>query len=299
MNIDTYHLWTAVATPFFPDGSIDFPSLENLVIDQERAGNGIMLLGSTGEAISLSLEEREMVAAFVAHLKLSVPVVVGVPGAHLQEVLGWIRYCEGLPLFGYQMLTPIYTRPGRYGQTAWFQALLNETSRPCMLYNVPHRTGCQLSLDTVLDLLEYPHLWAIKEASGSDAVLRALLEKAPRLKLFSGCDDLIAHQISLGAYGVVSVMSNGWPEATQRFVKECYDKKIEGETALWKEAAQAANINNPVSVKLLLHLQGKIAYPKVRTPLDVRDVPGVEALVEADRKVAEWWAEVVLEKELV
>jgi len=278
--------------PLFPDGSIDFPSLENLVINQERAGNGIMILGSTGEAISLSLEEREMIAAFVAHLDLSVPVVTGVPGANLEEVLGWVRYCEGLPLSGYQMLTPIYTRPGRYGQTAWFQALLAETSRPCMLYNVPHRSGCQLSLDTVLDLLEFPHFWAIKEASGSDAVINALLEKAPSIKLFSGCDDLIAHHMSLGAYGVVSVMSNGWPEATHRFVKDCFYKKTCEDTALWKEVALVANVNNPVSSKLLLHLQGKIAHNKVRTPLDVRDVAGVEALVEADRKVAEWVAAV-------
>jgi len=286
--IDRYHLWTAVVTPFFPDGSIDFSSLENLIIDQERAGNGIMLLGSTGEAIALSLEEREMVAAFAANLDLTVPLFVGVPGANFEEVLGWMRYCEGLAISGYQMLTPIYSRPGRYGQTAWFKALLEETKRPCMLYNVPHRSGCQLSIETVMDLLEYPNLWSIKEASGSDTVINTLLEQAPTLKLFSGCDDLIAHHISMGVYGVVSVISNVWPEATLRFVMDCLQNQTVDGAALWEMAAKAVNINNPVSAKLLLHLQGRIAHNTVRLPLDVRDGAQAKDLGVIDKQITDW-----------
>ncbi len=99
-NVTKYSLWTAVVTPMFPEGSIDFDSLKNLLEFQEKANNGVVLLGSTGEGLSLGLDEKKRVLEFAISLELKIPLMVGVPGFDLTQTLDWIDYCETSSLCG-------------------------------------------------------------------------------------------------------------------------------------------------------------------------------------------------------
>lgn len=283
-----YSTWTATVTPLKEDGCFDKASLEGLLRQQEGAGNGIVLLGSTGEALSFSEEEKKEIALFVTTLDLAVPVLLGIGGFRLEEQLSWISYAENLAFDGYLLVTPIYTRPGRHGQTHWFSTLLNATKKPCMLYNVPHRSGCKLSIDTVRDLVDHPNLWAIKEAGGSHEEMHNLVETFPSIDVFTGCDELIADHIALGAKGVVSVMANAWPKAVHQYVEMCLLKEEQGCRSLWMQAANTVNTNNPVALKQLLKMQGRIETLLTRPPLHADDVVKNDELACIDCLVNAW-----------
>ncbi len=223
-EIDKIKVWTPLVTPFFDDGTIDYSSLENLVADQVMVGNGILLLGSTGEALSLSVEEKKEIVDFVCKLESSVPILVGVGGYQLDSQLDWLEFCSQYPIAGYLLVTPIYMRPERYGQTAWFQALLNSAQRPCMLYNIPSRSGKSLCPETVHDLNDHPNFWAMKESSGSVENIHVYRKMAPNIRFYGGCDELFEEFAQVGVAGYVPAMANIWPKQVAEYADECLDR---------------------------------------------------------------------------
>ncbi|MEX2600449.1 MAG: dihydrodipicolinate synthase family protein, partial [Balneolaceae bacterium] len=120
-------LWTALITPMKEDGSVDYEDLERLVYRQEKAGNGILLIGSTGEGLALEDSERLEIVTFVTGLDLKVPVMAGVGGFNLEAQKSWVRTCNELGTDALLLVAPLYSKPGPLGQTEWFRALL-ETS---------------------------------------------------------------------------------------------------------------------------------------------------------------------------
>ena len=149
-------LYTALITPFDISGeNIDYKSLENLVRMQEHAQNGIVLLGSTGEGLSLCDHERRKLVEFVISLKPRTQILVGVPSFNLPAALSWLDFCRNLPLDGYLMATPMYTKPGALGQSAWFEKLLNHAAHKVMLYNIPGRSGVKLHPEAVKHLSKH------------------------------------------------------------------------------------------------------------------------------------------------
>ncbi|MFZ9035880.1 MAG: dihydrodipicolinate synthase family protein, partial [Francisellaceae bacterium] len=161
-----HSLYTAIITPMRDDGNIDFISFKNLLEIQQKADCGVVILGSTGESLAIDDKEKRQIVHFVMALNLSIPVIVGVGGYQLQQQLDWIDFCNSYHISGYLLVTPLYAKPGTKGQSQWFEALLDASDKPCMLYNVPSRTGIHLSDETLSALKHHPRLWALKEASG-------------------------------------------------------------------------------------------------------------------------------------
>ena len=280
-------LFTALVTPFNESGSVDYPSLDALIKEQVRVGNALLLLGSTGEGLALTTQEKLNLLRHVCEQNLPVPILVGVGGFQLEETLDWLKACEALPIDGYLMVTPIYARPGPQGQVEWFQKLLDAVSKPCMLYNVPARTGCSLELEVLQKLKNHSNLWALKEASGSQEQFRAYRDAAPEISFFCGNDDLMPILATEGAKGLVSVMANTWPEATNRYVQLALQNKIGKDNAL-APAIQSVNKRNPVSAKVLLHATNQIRTPMLRAPLSIEDGSSPNELLERHLEVERW-----------
>jgi len=285
--LNRFPLWTALVTPLVPGGGIDYHGLERLLLEQQTAGNGIVLLGSTGEGANLGRKDRENVLRFATGLELSVPLMVGVDGLQLEETLAWMDFYEGLAIDAYLMVTPLYAKPGAEGQRRWFEALLERSSRPCMLYNVPSRTGCSLSIDALMALQGHPLFWSIKEASGDLERFSAYVERLPQIAVFSGDDVLFPEQAARGAHGLISVMANVWPTATTDFVRLALAGEADARRAKLVQGAQALfSAANPVPVKHLLHAKGWICSAEVRPPLHSSDMKRTELLLELDQLIA-------------
>ena len=281
-------LYTALVTPFDSAENIDYKSLEKLVRAQERAQNGIVLLGSTGESLSLCDHERRKLVEFVLSLKPTTQIIVGVPSYNLRAALSWLDFCRDLPLDGYLMTTPMYTKPGVLGQSAWFETLLNQATHKAMLYNIPGRSGVKLYPEVLKNLSKHERLWAIKDSSGGVESLIEYREAAPHVDIFCGDDYLMPAVAAHGAQGLVSVLSNAWPEATRRYVAQALSN-TKFETLSWWQAGRAvSNASNPVPIKALLKDLGFITSDHVRLPLSIKDLPSRQILLALHEKLQNW-----------
>jgi 4-hydroxy-tetrahydrodipicolinate synthase len=293
MNLNHFPLWTAIITPMQDDGCVDFESFANLLKDQNDANNGVLLLGSTGEALNLDSEEKKDILHFALEQKLNIPLMVGVGGINQKETLNWISYLESLPVHSYLLVTPPYSKPGPVGQTNWFKTLLGACTRPCVLYNVPGRTGTSLSLDSIEELKAHPLFFGIKEASGSTEDFKNYFDKAPGKTLFCGDDALLAEFSKLGARGLISVASNVWPKATRLYVDLALENKLtKEEVELWKNSSEALFLtSNPVPTKVLLKQIGKIKTSNVKPPLSNEEKFDWNKLNTVHAAITNWYYE--------
>lgn len=287
-------LWTAVITPLNQQGQVDLKSFENLLREQEEAKNGVVILGSTGEALNLGLEEKKEIVNFADKLRLSTPVMIGVGGHHLESTLEWVNFLESKKnLNAYLLVTPLYAKPGTEGQYHWFKALLDQSTRPCMLYNVPGRTGVSMSPQACHRLANHPNFWSIKEASGSVEKFKEYREitKATGQLLFSGDDAMTPEFAPHGCFGLVSVASNVWPNATHLYVNLATSGKLtKEEKVLWEQATQALfSASNPIPTKAILFSQGRIQSALLRAPLHIEDLREMGVLHQADQKISNWF----------
>lgn len=293
MNLNQFPLWTAVVTPLLDNGSVDFESLTTVINDQNEAHNGLLILGSTAEALNLNLAARKSIIEHVVKLKPSSPIMVGVGGNLLDEQKEWISYLETLPIHAYLLVTPHYAKPGAKGQYEWFKALMDHSTRPCMLYNVPGRTAVAMSTETVQRLNTHKNFWAIKEASGSVEKFKEYLTAAGGKGVYCGDDALMPDFADAGSVGLVSVASNAWPKATHLYVEQSLNKTIK-EKEMWSRASNSLFVcSNPVPVKRLMFEQGKIKSPKMISPLSHEDMISATPVLDANKEIEAW-----LKKEL-
>lgn len=293
-DINSTPLWTAIVTPMNQDATVDFESFEQILREQEKAGNGVVILGSTGEALNLGKDECKKVLEFGLSLKLNVPVMTGIGGFNQKDTLEYVRYLNTLQgLDAYLVVTPLYAKPGEHGQTEWFKAILDLAVHPCMLYNVPGRTGVKMNFNAIRNLKDHKNFWAIKEASGSVEDFKKYGEMAPKARMYSGDDGLVPDFAPHRCAGLVSVASNSWPLETRAYVVKALENKMSApEIDLWKKACDTLFIAaNPVPVKNLMHAQGKIKTNVLRSPLDARDLADNAPVLEADKKVKSWYKE--------
>lgn len=282
-------LYTAIVTPFDEAGGVNFTEMETLLRTQEKAGNGVVILGSTGEGMALREEERVELVQKTAALGLKVPVLVGAQGFQLEQTIAFLRLIDSLDIQGYLMPVPLYAKPGLEGQTEWFNALLNAVSKPCMIYNVPSRAGVKLHPEVLRRISSHPNAWAVKEASGSITDFQAYRKAAPSLAFYSGDDSLMPAFAREGAVGLVSVASNAWPIETNRFVRLCLEGKSDPCSELWEKASESLfTASNPVPIKALLHRQGRIQNGRVRPPLNEKDLLSASLLEHWDREIRAW-----------
>lgn len=293
MKINDYTLWTAIITPMNADATVDYSSFEKILRDQEKAQNGIVVLGSTGEALNLCREEAKRILDFTLSLKLNVPIMTGIGGFNQKETLQYITYLNSLPLDAYLAVTPLYAKPGEHGQTEWFKAILDHSNKPCMLYNVPGRTGVKMNFGAVLNLASHKNFWAIKEASGSVLDFKQYRMANPNARVYSGDDGMLPDFVPEGCAGLVSVAGNCWAFETNLYVKKALAQKLSTkEIELWKRACDSLFIAaNPIPVKNLMHVQGKIKTNVLRSPLSHKDFSDNKEVINADTIIKKWFEE--------
>ncbi len=290
MNLKDHNLWTALVTPMKSDGSIEFEDLEFLVRKQEEAGNGILLIGSTGEGLALDEDDKRSVIYFVKGLNPSVPIMAGVGGFNLENQVSWIKDCTQEGVDAFLLVTPLYAKPGLHGQVHWFQKLMDASGKPCMLYNIPSRTGSKLQPEALEMLSSHEKLWAVKEASGNIAEYEQFRKTTPDVPLYSGDDGLLPYFSVSGCNGLVSVAANVWPEETSRYTKLCLANETETIFPVWNNAVKALfSAPNPVPAKVLLAHKKWIKYDTVRPPLSTLEVANIEPLLAADKKIRQWF----------
>lgn len=288
-RLSSFSCWTALITPFLQNGEIDYASLEKLLKMQDEAQNGILLLGSTGESMSLSLEERKEVLNFALRQNLKSPLMAGVGGINLKEMEVWVNYLNTLDLDAYLMVTPLYSKPGAKGQEHWFRTLLGSASKPCMLYNIPGRSGISLNFQTVFNIRDQKNFWAIKEASGRVDDFTKYRDSAPHIKIYSGDDGMLPQFIPSGCYGVVSVASNVWPKETHQYAKKSLNGDFKDFYPVWTKApSELFSASNPIPVKSLMAQLGIISSPILRAPLTHEDLPSMEPVMKAHEMIKQW-----------
>lgn len=290
MDLTDTTLWTALVTPMKENGDINRDELATLIHKQNEAGNGVLVLGSTGEGLALSLEDKKEVVKTASSLNIDVPLMAGVGGFNLRTQLEWIEYCDQFEIDSYLLVTPLYAKPNVKGQIQWFDSLMDAADKPCMLYNVPSRTGVKMHPDALEAVSDNPNLYALKEASGSIYDYQEFRKRVPEVPIYSGDDGLTPFFAAAGCTGLVSVMANVWPKATHRYVEWCLDGRGPELLPLWQECSDALfTASNPIPTKVLLAQKGWIETPTLRAPLTAEEIEDPQYLLEADQRIADWY----------
>jgi 4-hydroxy-tetrahydrodipicolinate synthase len=212
--------YTALVTPFQKDGRLDEPAFRRLVRLQLKGGvSGLVPCGSTGEAATLTHEEsRRVVELTLEETQGALPVIAGVGTNATWKALELAREAETLGADALLLLAPYYNKPTQEGLYAHFRAVCDSTRLPAVLYNIPGRTAVNVAPATIARLAkDCPNLVAVKEAAGSLDQVSEILVRAPQgFTVLSGDDSLTLPMMSVGARGVVSVLSNVAPKATRQ-----------------------------------------------------------------------------------
>lgn len=212
---------TALITPF-SEGKIDFPALERLIERQIEAGiSALVIGGTTGEAATLSDEERYELYAF-AKEKIGgrCALMLGTGTNDTRVAIKHTRFAEGLGCDGALLVTPYYNKGTERGVVCHYRAIAESTTLPLMLYNVPSRTGVNMSRATLENLSEVENIVAIKEASDSADRLVEIAAMGDKMRLYAGNDTQLFTALSLGGMGVISVVSNIAPRRMMKIYKD-------------------------------------------------------------------------------
>jgi 4-hydroxy-tetrahydrodipicolinate synthase len=214
----------AIVTPFRKDGSLDFNSLGKLLEHIIKGGvDYVVPLGTTGESVVLTKDEKKAVVNFVTDTVAGrIPVVVGIGGNNTQEVLDAVTGFDFTGVDGLLSVSPYYNKPSQQGIYAHFKAIAGVSPVPVILYNVPGRTGSNITAETTVRLAhDVNNIVAVKEASGSFAqVMQIVMHKPKDFEVLSGDDLLTFPMMALGVTGVISVVANACPADFSNMVKQ-------------------------------------------------------------------------------
>ncbi len=281
----------ALVTPFHEDGSINFEKLEELLEWHIANGtDGILVLGTTGESTTMSHEEDDSVVYFTMKVvNHRVPVIAGSGSNDTQTQIDKSRKYDHMGVDALLCITPYYNKANQQGMIYHFTKVADQVSCPIILYNVPGRTGCGLSVKAVEQLSEHPRICGIKEASGdiSYAVNISHLIRDDFV-MFSGNDDIIVPMMSLGASGVISVLANTNPRETHEMVSLFQQGDIKGSLALQQKYLDLIHSLfcevNPIPVKEALNAMG-MGVGGYRLPLYPMEEANRQRLYNSMRKV--------------
>lgn len=274
MNFNLNGSGVALVTPFDREGQIDHAALRGMVDFMVDGGiNFIVALGTTAETPALSKKDRESVLDTIrGHLNGRIPLVLGMGGNDTHELMDHIRSFDLTGVDAFLSVTPYYNRPSQEGLYQHYAQVAQLTDLPIILYNVPMRTGCNLSADTTLRLAgDFPNIVGTKEASGDFGQIADILRNRPGgFKVYSGDDLLSLPFISLGADGVISVVANAFPKAFSEMVKMALDGNYQ-QARVWHEqllpfVKHIFQEGSPSGVKAILARRGMI-QPHLRLPL--------------------------------
>ncbi|MBP3310316.1 MAG: 4-hydroxy-tetrahydrodipicolinate synthase [Ruminococcus sp.] len=263
----------AIITPMNEDGSINFSVLGEMIDDQIANGtDAVVICGTTGEASTMSDEEHlECIRFAVEKTAKRVPVIAGTGSNDTAYAVKLSKEAEEVGADGLLLVTPYYNKTTQKGLIAHFTAIADAVNIPVILYNIPGRTGMNMEVSTIKELANHKNIVAVKEASGNISYAAKLIaECGDVIDVYSGNDDMIVPLMSLGAKGVISVLSHVIPKQTHDMVQYCLDNNYAEATKLQIEYLDLINNLfievNPIPAKAALNMMGINAGP-CRLPL--------------------------------
>jgi 4-hydroxy-tetrahydrodipicolinate synthase len=280
----------AIVTPFKNDSSIDFAALGR-VIDHVINGGVcyIVALGTTGESVTLSREEKKAIISYVVEaVDNRVPVVCGIGGNNTQEVINAIRHADLSGVDGILSVVPYYNKPTQRGLFQHFKEIATCSTVPVMIYNVPGRTACNISADTCLELAHScENIVAVKEASADlTQIMKIIKGKPENFLVISGDDMLTIPIIAAGGSGVISVLANAFPAQTCDLINQALKNNFKSAREVQFRFLEMIELlfveGNPAGVKDMLSIMN-LCHNYVRLPL----VPVTRAIHTRIQKAVE------------
>ena len=270
-KIDLTGCGTALITPF-KNGEVDYEAFAALVDRQVEAGIDFLVpLGTTGETPCLEDDERIKVLQIAKEHSQGRPVVVGGGTNSLQHTIRSMQMLEPYGVDAFLIVVPYYNKPTQEGQYQYFKAVAEATEKPIVLYNVPGRTGANMTAETCLRLAQIPNIVAVKEASGNREQIEAILAGAPEgFQVLSGNDDDTLWMMKQGGAGIISVASNVAPGLLAEFTGAIRKGEMEKAEALNEKLTPLFNNcfveSNPIPAKAAMAAMGLIEN-ELRLPL--------------------------------
>lgn len=216
----------AIVTPMNPDGSINFDKLGTLIdFNIDNGTDAIVICGTTGESATMTDDEHiECIRYAVEKTAHRVPVIAGTGSNHTDYAVNLSKKAEELGADAILVVTPYYNKTSQNGLIKHFTTIANAVSIPMIVYNVPSRTGVNISVETYVELSKVENIVAVKEASGNiSQIAKIAAACGDDLAIYSGCDDQIVPIMALGGKGVISVLSNCMPFETHEICQLCLD----------------------------------------------------------------------------
>ncbi len=270
----------AIITPFKADGTVDHSALRTVIDHIINGGvEYLVSLGTTGEAATLSSDEKKAVwETTVAHVNGRVPIVAGIGGNSTSGVLNDLKKFDSAGFDAVLSVCPYYNKPIQEGIYQHYKAIAEESVLPVILYNIPGRTGINMTAETTLRLAhDFRNIIAMKEASGNFEQFNKIIKDKPEDFLFiSGDDPITLPLIAMGAAGVISVIGNAVPGIFSTMVRMCLDGKFIEAQPLHHSLTEFTSLcfaeGNPGGIKAAMKILG-ICGQEMRLPLvNVSDI---------------------------
>lgn len=262
----------AIVTPF-QDGRVDYTAFTRLIELQIISGtDAIIVCGTTGEAATLTPEERTEVIRFcVERVDGRIPVIAGTGSNNTETAIHLSREAEALGVDGLLIVTPYYNKTSQAGLVAHYGAICEQVHIPVIVYNVPSRTGVNVLPSTMKSIMEEcENVVGIKEASGNIEQIVNLADLCPKLDIYSGNDDHILPVLSVGGKGVISTIANVVPSEVHNLCMAFFAGKLDIARKLqfsllpiWKAAFSETN---PIPIKTMMHMM-ELCSDELRLPL--------------------------------
>jgi 4-hydroxy-tetrahydrodipicolinate synthase len=264
----------ALVTPFHSDGSIDFKSLKKLInFLITNKVDYLVPMGTTGESVTLSKDEKKAVFDFVLEVNNDrLPVVAGIGGNNTREVCDSLKHFDKTGFSAVLSVAPYYNKPNQEGLFQHYKMIAEHSPLPIILYNVPGRTGSNITADTTLRIAnEVKNVYGIKEASGNfDQIMQIIKYRPKNFAVISGDDAITLPMLACGANGVISVIGNAYPKDFANMVRLALGGDYEKARKLHYKLTDMINLifadGSPGGIKAILKMMN-ICDDKVRMPL--------------------------------
>ncbi len=291
-KINLKGMGVALITPFCDDETVDFPALARLIEYQIQNGiDYLVVLGTTAETPTLTEEEKRQIRTFVIEqVKGRVPIVLGLGGNNTRAIVESLKTMNFDGVDAILSVVPYYNKPSQEGIYQHYKAIASATKLPVILYNVPGRTGVNMTAETTLRLArDFDNIVAIKEASGNITQMDDIIKNKPAdFMVISGDDGITFPLITLGAVGVISVIGNAFPREFSRMVRLALQGDYTSALTIHHRFTELFGLlfvdGNPAGVKCLLHAMGYIQN-RLRLPLVPTRITTYEKIREVLQKL--------------
>ena len=264
----------AIVTPFKSDLSIDFSAFGRIVNHVVDGGvNYIVVMGTTGESVTLTRDEKKAIINYILEaIDGRIPLVVGIGGNNTQEVVSQLRNFELEKVDAILSVAPYYNKPNQRGLFQHFKTISAYSPAPVIIYNVPGRTGCNISAETCLQLAhECENIGGVKEASGNmEQIMRIIKGKPESFNVISGDDLTTLPIIAAGGSGVISVLANAFPAQWSEMVSHCLKSNFKAAREIQFRFMELIELlfieGSPAGIKAVLNILN-LSQNTLRLPL--------------------------------